>query len=146
MIRARPVLCMKPCSVRHRRWKRALRAAERLRADLDVEAHDLDALEQRFAELDRLAQSLAVSGDALLERLESLRQELTVLEGAEERAGLAEAEVVVATERALGLARKLHAGRVQHVAELVRRIELELGALCLSWRPHRPFVDRGEAE
>jgi DNA repair protein RecN (Recombination protein N) len=110
----------------------ALRAAERLRADLDVEAHDLDALEQRFAELDRLAQSLAVSGDALLERLESLRQELTVLEGAEERAGLAEAELAAATERALGLARKLHAGRVQHVAELVRRIELELGALCLA--------------
>src|SRR6185369_3135485 len=80
----------------------ALRAAERLRADLDVEAHDLDALEQRFAELDRLAQSLSVSGDALLERLESLRQELTVLEGAEERAGLAEAEVGAATERALG--------------------------------------------
>lgn len=110
----------------------ALRAAERLRADLDVEAHDLDALEQRFAELDRLAQSLAVSGDGLLERLESLRQELTVLEGAEERAALAEAEVACATERALELARKLHAGRVQHAADLVRRIELELGALCLS--------------
>jgi len=110
----------------------ALRAAERLRADLDVEALDLDALEQRFAELDRLAQSLGVSGDALLERLEALRQELTVLEGAEERAGLAEAEVEAATERALGLARKLHAGRVRHAADLVRRIELELGALCLS--------------
>src|SRR6478609_11374059 len=110
----------------------ALRAAERLRADLDVEAQDLDALEQRFAELDRVCQSLGVSGDALLERLEALRQELTVLEGAEERAGLAEAEVAVATERALELARKLHEGRVQQVAELERRIELELGALCLS--------------
>src|SRR6478736_6516080 len=110
----------------------ALRAAECLRADLDVEAHDLDALEQRFAELDRVAQSLAVSGDALLERLESLRQKLTMLEGAEERAGLAEAEVAVATERTLELARRLHAGRAQHAADLVRRIELELGALCLS--------------
>jgi len=110
----------------------ALRAAERLRADLDVEAHDLDALEQRFSELHRLAQSLGVSGDALLERLEALRQELTVLEGAEERAGLAEAELASAMNRALELARKLHAGRVQHVADLARRIELELGALCLS--------------
>ena len=110
----------------------ALRAAERLRADLDVEAQDLDALEQRFAELDRLAQALSVSGDALAERLESLRQELTVLEGTEERAHLAEAEVGAATERALGLARQLHTGRVKHAADLVRRIELELGALCLS--------------
>jgi len=110
----------------------ALRAAERLRADLDVEAQDLDALEQRFAELDRVCQTLGVSGDSLLERLEALRQELTVLEGAEERAGLAEAEVAAATERALELGRKLHAGRMQQVAELERRIELELGALCLS--------------
>ncbi len=110
----------------------ALRAAERLRADLDVEAQDLDALEQRFVELDRVCQALGVSGDALLERLEALRQELTVLEGAEERAGLAEAEVEAATARALELARKLHAGRVHHAKDLVRRIELELGALCLS--------------
>ena len=110
----------------------ALRAAERLRADLDVEAHDLDALEARFAELDRLAQALGVSGDALAERLEGMRQELTVLEGAEERAGLAEAEVDAAQQRALGLARELHAGRLEHAAELVRRIEKELGALCLS--------------
>ena len=110
----------------------ALRAAERLRADLDVEAHDLDALESRYADLDRLSQSLGVSGDALAERLESLRQELTALEGAEERAGLAEGEVDVALERALGIARQLHTGRVQHAAELVRRIEHELGALCLS--------------
>jgi DNA repair protein RecN (Recombination protein N) len=110
----------------------ALRAAERLRADLDVEASDLDALEARFAELDRVAQALGHSGDALAERLESLRQEATVLEGAEERASLAETEVEAATARALGFARELHQGRVEHVAELVRRIELELGALCLS--------------
>ncbi len=110
----------------------ALRAAERLRADLDVEAHDLDALESRFAELDRLAQALGVSGDALGERLETLRQEQTLLEGAEERAGIAEAEVESATVRALGLARKLHQGRVAHAADLVGRIEVELGALCLS--------------
>jgi DNA repair protein RecN (Recombination protein N) len=110
----------------------AVRASERLRADLDLEAQDLDALEQRFAALDGLAQALGVSGDALLERLEVLRQELTVLEGAEERAGLAEAELGAALERALGLARELHAGRVARVAELVRRIEAELGALCLS--------------
>src|SRR5664279_158487 len=88
----------------------ALRAAERLRADLDVEAHDLDALETRFAELDRLAQSLGVSGDTLAEKLEGLRQEQTLLEGAEERAGIAEAEVESATVRALDLARKLHQG------------------------------------
>ena len=110
----------------------ALRAAERLRADLDVEAHDLDALEARYAELDRLSQALGVSGDALAERLESMRQELTALEGAEERAGLAEAEVDVALDRALGIARLLHVGRLRHAAELVRRIEHELGALCLS--------------
>jgi len=110
----------------------AVRAAERLRADLDLEAQDLDALEQRFAALDGLSQSLGVSGDALVERLEALRQELTVLEGAEERAGSAEAEVAIALERALGLARQLHESRVQQVAELVRRIERELGALCLS--------------
>lgn len=110
----------------------ALRAAERLRADLDVEAADLDALEARFAELDRLAQTLAVSGDSLHERLESLRQELTALEGAEERASIAEGEVSASTERALGLARRLHTARVQHSAELVRRIERELGALCLA--------------
>jgi DNA repair protein RecN (Recombination protein N) len=110
----------------------ALRAAERLRADLDVESHDIDALESRFADLDRTAQALSVHGDALAERLEALRQEATVLEGAEERAGLAEAEVEAATERALGLARSLHEGRLTHVAELVRRIEVELGALCLS--------------
>ncbi len=110
----------------------ALRAAERLRADLDVEAHDLDALEARFAELDRLAQSLGVSGDNLAEKLEALRQEQTLLEGAEERAGIAEAELESATERALGLARKLHQGRVAHAADLVSRIQVELGALCLS--------------
>jgi DNA repair protein RecN (Recombination protein N) len=110
----------------------ALRAAERLRADLDVDAHDLDALEARFSELDRLAQTLGVSGDSLNERLESLRQELTLLEGAEERAGVAESEVRVASERALGLARRLHQARVEHAAELTRRIERELGALCLS--------------
>jgi DNA repair protein RecN (Recombination protein N) len=110
----------------------AVRASERLRADLDLEAQDLDALEQRFAALDGLAQALGVSGDALLERLEALRQELTVLEGAEERASLADAELGAALERALGLARKLHAGRVERAAELVRRIEGELGALCLS--------------
>ena len=110
----------------------ALRAAERLRADLDVEADDLDALENRFAELDRVAQALGVTGDALSERLEGLRQEQTVLEGAEERAGLAEAEVHEATTRALGLARQLHEGRLAQAGELVRRIENELGALCLS--------------
>ena len=110
----------------------ALRAAERLRADLDVEAHDLDALEARFAELDRLAQALSVPGDALAERLEGMRQELTALEGAEERAGLAEAEVDATQQRALTLARELHSGRLAHAAELVERIENELGALCLS--------------
>jgi DNA repair protein RecN (Recombination protein N) len=109
----------------------ALRAAERLRADLDLEAHDLDTLEARFAELDRLALALGVSGDTLSDRLDSLRQELTVLEGAEERAGFAEADVEAATERALGLARRLHVGRMAHGAELTQRIEVELGALCL---------------
>ncbi|MEO8905932.1 MAG: AAA family ATPase [Polyangiaceae bacterium] len=110
----------------------ALRAAERLRADLDVEAHDLDALEARFAELHRLAQALGVSGDTLAEKLEGLRQEQTLLEGAEERAGIAEAEVESATVRALALARQLHQGRVASAANLVSRIEVELGALCLS--------------
>jgi DNA repair protein RecN (Recombination protein N) len=110
----------------------ALRAAERLRADLDLDAHDLDALEARFAELDRLALALSVPGDLLSERLESLRQELTVFEGAEERAGFAEAELAAATERALGLARRLHQGRVEQRAELEQRIEAELGALCLA--------------
>ncbi len=109
----------------------AVRAAERLRADLDLEADDLDSLEHRFAELDRIALALAVSGDALGDRLDSLRQELTLLEGAEERAGFAEAEVEAATKRALGLARNLHRGRVEHVTELTKRIEVELGALCL---------------
>ncbi|MEP7050628.1 MAG: AAA family ATPase [Pseudomonadota bacterium] len=110
----------------------ALRAAERLRADLDVEAHDLDALESRYSELDRLAQALAVPGDLLAEKLEALRQEQTLSEGAEERAGIAEAEVERATARALALAQKLHQGRVLHAADLVSRIEVELGALCLS--------------
>jgi DNA repair protein RecN (Recombination protein N) len=110
----------------------ALRAAERLRADLDLEAHDLDALEARFAELDRLALALGVAGDALSERLDSLRQELTVLEGTEERASFAEAEVDTAAERALGLARRLHQGRNEHATELTKRIEVELGALCLA--------------
>ncbi len=109
----------------------ALRAAERLRADLDLEAHDLDALEARFAELDRLALALGVAGDTLGDRLESLRQELTMLEGTEERASFAEAEVESAMARALGLARRLHQGRAEHAAELARRIEVELGALCL---------------
>ncbi|HEX3777635.1 MAG TPA: AAA family ATPase [Polyangiaceae bacterium] len=109
----------------------ALRAAERLRADLDVEAQDIDALEARFAELDRLALALGISGDALCERLESLRQELTLLEGAEERASFAEAEVEAATERALALAERLHQGRSAHATELTRRIEVELSALCL---------------
>jgi DNA repair protein RecN (Recombination protein N) len=110
----------------------ALRAAERLRADLDLDAHDPDALEARFAELDRLASALGVGGDALSERLDSLRQEQTLLEGAEERAGFAEADVEVATARALGLARRLHRGRQEHAAELARRIEVELDALCLA--------------
>jgi DNA repair protein RecN (Recombination protein N) len=109
----------------------ALRAAERLRADLDLDAHDLDALEARFAELDRLALALGVAGDTLSERLESLRQELTVLEGTEERASFAEAELEATALRALGVARRLHQGRVEHAAELVHRIEVELGALCL---------------
>ncbi len=109
----------------------ALRAAERLRSDLDLEAHDLDALEARFAELDRLALALGVAGDTLGDRLESLRQELTLLEGAEERASFAEAEVEAAAARGLGLARRLHQGRIEHAAELARRIEVELGALCL---------------
>jgi len=109
----------------------ALRAAERLRADLDVEATDLEALELRFAELDRVAQALGVSGDALSERLEALRQEATLLEGAEERAGFAEAEVEAASKRALALAQTLHAGRSKHAVELTRRIEAELSALCL---------------
>jgi DNA repair protein RecN (Recombination protein N) len=110
----------------------ALRAAERLRADLDLEAHDLDALEARFAELDRLALALGVAGDSLSDRLESLSQELTMLEGTEERASFAEAEVETAATRALGLARRLHEGRTEHAAELARRIEVELGALCLA--------------
>jgi len=110
----------------------AARAAERLRSDLDLEADDLDSLEHRFAELDRIALALGTPGDALCERLDSLRQELTLLEGAEERASFAEAEVEAAMKRALELARRLHRGRVAHVAELTQRIETELGALCLA--------------
>jgi len=75
--------------------------------------------------------ALSVPGDTLSDRLESLRQELTVLEGTEERASFAEAEVEAALLRALGLARRLHQGRVAHATELVKRIEVELGALCL---------------
>jgi DNA repair protein RecN (Recombination protein N) len=109
----------------------AVRAAERLRADLDLDGHDLDALEARFSELDRVALALGVPGDSLFERLSSLRQEQAVLEGSEERASFAEGEVEAATERALGLARRLHRGRVEHATELTRRIEVELSGLCL---------------
>ena len=124
----------------------ALRAAERLRADLDVEAQDLDALEQRFAELDRLAQSLGVSGDALAERLEALRQELTVLEGAEERAGLAEAELAAATERALG-ARSQTARRARSARGRARAPHrARARRAVLVGRPHRARVDRSQAE
>ncbi len=110
----------------------ALRAAERLRADLDVEPEDIDLLEARLAELEHVAQALCIPGDALAERLEALRQEAAGLECAEERVGLAEAELGVATARALELAKELHHGRVKRAAELARRVEVELGALCLS--------------
>lgn len=108
-----------------------LRAAERLELAVESEPRELEMLEERCATLERAAQALAADPDDLADAQAIFQEELSRLDGGEERLRLAAAAEQAAAGRAFELAERLHAGRMAQVPKLEQRIECELAQLSL---------------
>lgn len=107
----------------------AARAAEHLSAELEMEPGELDAVEERVHELDRLERKHGCGVDELAQRLEQMRRELDELEGAESRLQEVQAVESEHAERCRKLARALRKERSAAARRLAEAVEAELVAL-----------------
>lgn len=97
----------------------------------------LDQVQERLAEISRLARKHRTDAEGLLERYRELEAELKALEGAEERRAALEAEVRRLTAAALARAARLGERRRAAAARLTAAVESELRDLAM---PRARFV------
>jgi DNA repair protein RecN (Recombination protein N) len=111
----------------------AARVASGIGRILDVEEGELDRVEARRFELERLARRCGGSIESALARRASLEQELAELDDAEPRIRKAEAEVAALRTQVEARADRLHRGRVAAARDLASALGEALRALHL---PH----------
>jgi len=109
--------------------KEAARAAARFADELPLDPSELEALEDRLHELERLRRKHGVDADELADRLATMRTELDELENADEHLARLEARCEQAREAAHASAMALHERRVVAAGGLARAVESELAAL-----------------
>jgi DNA repair protein RecN (Recombination protein N) len=107
----------------------AARAAARFAGELEVEPGELEGAEDRLHELERLRRKHGVEPDALAEKLERMREELSDLEHADDRLRALEERVAELSRACMGSAKKLHDARVRAAKSLSDAVEDELRAL-----------------
>jgi DNA repair protein RecN (Recombination protein N) len=104
-------------------------AAGRLADAIEFGPGELEALEERLHELERLRRKHGGEVDELVERLEAMQAELAELDSTEGQLGDLERDERRAMARCREWADRLHAARVEAAAGLARAIEGELEAL-----------------
>ncbi len=107
----------------------AARAASRFAEELPLDPSELDALEDRLHELERLRRKHGVDADELADLLTAMRTELDELENADEHVARLESRTEKARVAALASATALHEKRVAAAKGLARAVEGELAAL-----------------
>jgi DNA repair protein RecN (Recombination protein N) len=104
-------------------------AAARLADAIEFGPGELDRLEERLHELERLRRKHGGEIDELAERLEAMQAELAALDSTEGQLGELERDERLLWTRCREWADRLHAARVEAAAGLARAIESELEAL-----------------
>ncbi len=104
-------------------------AAARLADAIEFGPGELEQLEERLHELERLRRKHGGEVDELVERLETMQAELAALASTEGQLGELERDERRAWTRSRDLADRLHAARVDAAVGLARAIEIELDAL-----------------
>jgi DNA repair protein RecN (Recombination protein N) len=107
----------------------AARAAARFADELPLDPSELEQLEDRLHELERLRRKHGVDADELAGRLAAMRAELDELENADEHLARLEARCDKAREAAHASAMALHERRIVAASGLARAVESELAAL-----------------
>ncbi len=107
----------------------AAAAAARLSQEFDVDGAELEGLEARLDELDRLRHKHACSVDELPQRRDVMHATLQQLENVEERAAELASLEAGAQQRCRGLARGLHQGRLDAATAFAGAVETRLAAL-----------------
>jgi DNA repair protein RecN (Recombination protein N) len=104
-------------------------AAGRLADAIEFGPGELERLEERMHELERLRRKHGGEVDELVERLEAMQAELAALDSTEGQLGELERDERNAWSRCREWADRLHAARVEAAAGLARAVEAELEAL-----------------
>ncbi|MFV8749138.1 DNA repair protein RecN [Nannocystaceae bacterium ST9] len=104
-------------------------AAARLADAIEFGPGELEQLEERLHELERLRRKHGGEVDELVERLESMQAELATLDSTEGQLGQLERDERKSFARCREWADRLHAARVDAAVGLARAIEAELEAL-----------------
>ncbi|EDM76472.1 DNA repair protein RecN [Plesiocystis pacifica SIR-1] len=107
----------------------AASAAARMSDAIECGPGELEQVQDRVHELERLRRKHGCDIDELLERVAAMGEELESLEGAEEQLGELEAEALSRHRRCLALADELHERRAAAAGSLARAVEAELTAL-----------------
>jgi DNA repair protein RecN (Recombination protein N) len=104
-------------------------AAARLADAIELGPGELEQLEERVHELERLRRKHGGEVDELVGRLEAMRAELATLDSTEDQLGILERDEAKQRERCREWADRLHAERLDAAAGLARAVETELEAL-----------------
>ncbi|MCA9707679.1 MAG: DNA repair protein RecN [Myxococcales bacterium] len=107
----------------------AARSAARFAGELELEPGALQLAEERMHELEGLRRKHGVSVDALVDKLEEMRQELASLDRAEDDLAALEHDVQRSHAACVAQARTLHEARVAAAQGLARAVEQELRGL-----------------
>ena len=107
----------------------AAEGARRLADELEVGPGELDEVEERLHELERLRRKHGCEVDELLAREQAMREELASLDSAEERIAVLEGREREARAVCVELAQALHRGRAAAAEGLAEALAAELAAL-----------------
>jgi DNA repair protein RecN (Recombination protein N) len=107
----------------------AAQAASRLAGELDIEPAELELVEERVHELDRLERKHGCTVEELGEHLTQMRAELEQLEGVDSKLAEVEALEEELGRRCVAGAKALHKKRKAAARRLSKQIEQELEAL-----------------
>lgn len=104
-------------------------AAARLADAIEFGPGELEQLEERLHELERLRRKHGGEVDELAERLEAMQAELAAIDSTEDQLGVLERDEAKHHARCLEWAERLHAARRDAAVGLGRAVEAELDAL-----------------